>query len=628
MDRNAQRIGLINFLALLAAAAGSVGFARSAGTSSGLAGAAFLVVGALIAFVSFFQMRLAAREQLENLEVDELNRTSGERAALFAESDLELRPARRAREQFERVVVPVFTSLLVLFEIAAAVWLWRHVMKATAANVPAATLAMAVFAVAGFLLFLLGKYSAGLAKLANQRLLQPGAAYLLLGAVICFAVAVAEAFVWFNVPKLDRYVALVLVLVLVLATAETLLNLLLELYRPRVSGQEARLVYESRLMGLTMRPEGLFRTAAQALDYQFGFRVSETWFYRFLERAIAWLILLQLTVLWLSTTFVTVETGEQALIERFGRPIESRAVLDAGFHWKLPWPVDKAQRHRTRGLQQVNVGGSTEEDEHGHDEPVIVRVKDHSHEEFNFLVASGADVRGQTDAVPVNLLTVNLPVHFEVTNLVAWAREHHDGAALLGRLATREATRYLVNASYDDLMAGGRLAAGNALRERIQRSADTHNLGVRIVFIGMQDIHPPLAVAQAYEAVVGADHEKAAKLFTAAGARAESLPMARAEAARIVAEAETYKLDRITGIAAQGQQFAHQLAAFDAAPTVYPRRLYYETMARSVAPVRKLVLGTTNTHDVISLNLEDKIRADLLDVTIPPPTPPGHTPHK
>ena len=43
---------------------------------------------------------------------------------------------------------------------------------------------------------------------------------------------------------------------------------------------------------------------------------------------------------------------------------------------------------------------------------------------------------------------------------------------------------------------------------------------------------------------------------------------------------------------------------------------------RSVAPVRKLVLGVTNTQDVISLNLEEKIRADLLDVTVPTPTTP------
>lgn len=623
MDRTLQRIGLLNFLALLGAAAGGVCLARFAGSSSGLAGAAFLLVGVLIALVTLFQMRLVACEHLENLEVDELNRRSGERAPLFTESGVEPRAARRAREQFERVVVPVFTALLVILEGGAAIWLWQHTQRAPAARADAATLSMAAFAVGGFLLYLLGKYAAGLAKLAGQRLLQPGAAYLLLSGIVCFAVAIAEAFVWFGIPKMDRFLAFALVVVLVVVVVETLFNLVLEIYRPRVKGQTARLLYESRLMGLTMRPEGFFRTAAQALDYQFGFRVSETWFYRFLERAISWLILLQLGVLLLFTTFVIIEPGEQALLERLGRPVDGREVLDAGIHFKLPWPIDRVYRVRTRGLQQVSVGAAHEDEkEHSAQEKVIVWVKSHEQEEFNFLVASGADSRGQSDAVPVNLLTLTIPIQFEVTNVVAWARGHGDGAELLERIATREVTRYLVNADYDRLLAEGRVAAGKTLRERVQRAADERELGVRIVFVGMQDIHPPAQVAAAYEAVVGAAQEKASKIHVAEGARAEGVPLARAEAVRKLAEAESYRLGRVAGLAAAAAQFSDQVAAFDAAPTVYLRRAYLETVSRNTASVRKLVLGATNTQDVINLNLEEKIRADLLDVTVPPPAAP------
>ena len=66
-----------------------------------------------------------------------------------------------------------------------------------------------------------------------------------------------------------------------LIAVETLINLVLEIYRPRVKGKVERPLYESRLVGLLGQPEGLITTAAQALDYQFGFKVSETWFYRF-----------------------------------------------------------------------------------------------------------------------------------------------------------------------------------------------------------------------------------------------------------------------------------------------------------------------------------------------------------
>src|SRR5262249_24197752 len=107
--------------------------------------------------------------------------------------------------------------------------------------------------------------------------LRPGASSLLLGAYVCLIVAVTLAGSWSGVPKVDLFVAQGLSLLLGLLAIETLIALVLEIYRPRVKGKIGRPLYESRLTGLLAHPEGLFTTAAQALDYQFGFKVSETW---------------------------------------------------------------------------------------------------------------------------------------------------------------------------------------------------------------------------------------------------------------------------------------------------------------------------------------------------------------
>jgi len=91
----------------------------------------------------------------------------------------------------------------------------------------------------------------------------------------------------------DLYVAYALCVVLALTAVETLVGLVLEIYRPRLKGQAARLLYESRLIGLFGQPGGLITTAAQALDYQFGFKVSETWIFKRLKQAVLLIILLQ-----------------------------------------------------------------------------------------------------------------------------------------------------------------------------------------------------------------------------------------------------------------------------------------------------------------------------------------------
>ena len=123
-----------------------------------------------------------------------------------------------------------------------------------------------------------------IARLENHRLLRPSASFLLAGAYVCFVTALGIAGVRMEFPKLDFYIASALCVLLGLMAVEVLVTLLLEIYRPRVKGKIARPLYESRLVGLLAQPEGLFLTAAQALDYQFGFKVSETWFFQLLQK--------------------------------------------------------------------------------------------------------------------------------------------------------------------------------------------------------------------------------------------------------------------------------------------------------------------------------------------------------
>ena len=135
MERNIQPIGIINWCALLVAGVISAILARYAGAATGRVGVAFLVLGFLVAVVSYFQMRLEERERLEKLEFDELKKAKSA-SALFTE-EADTFPARRSREQFEKFVIPIFTALLFLLLAGAAGWLCRANSKATRRRRPA-----------------------------------------------------------------------------------------------------------------------------------------------------------------------------------------------------------------------------------------------------------------------------------------------------------------------------------------------------------------------------------------------------------------------------------------------------------------------------------------------------------
>src|SRR6185503_6611101 len=99
-------------------------------------------------------------------------------------------PARGSREQFERFLVPAFAVLLFVLEALGTYLLWRGLSLITPGTIKDPLVAMALFALCALVLFLIGKFSATIARLENHRLLRPGASFVLLNAYVCAAVAI------------------------------------------------------------------------------------------------------------------------------------------------------------------------------------------------------------------------------------------------------------------------------------------------------------------------------------------------------------------------------------------------------------------------------------------------------
>jgi len=619
MERNTQKNGLVNMLGLLVACVVAAVIGKIANSATSAVGAVFLGMGFLVAAISYFQMRLENREHLEQLEFQEIAKDRN-RSALFDESGDDTFLAKKARQQFERFFVPAFTTLLGIGQAFAAYFLWKWLPDAGLPDLTKAPLVMVAFSAFAVVLFMLGKYSSGVARLDKLRLLRPGGAYLLLGSVICVVVVVSFAAGRFDFPGLDSLLARIMVVLLVLSTIETLINLILELYRPRTTNRAERALYESRLIGLLGQPVGLVSTAAQALDYQFGFKVSETWFYKFLEKALAWLILFQLGILMLSTTFVIIDPNEIGLLEHFGKPRSSGAVLEPGIHFKWPWPIDKVYRHPAKELLSFDVGYEVA-DKEGMGR-TLLWTRTHYDTEINFLVASSEQAArsvnsSEDQAVPVNLLTAAVPVQFVVKDFQAWYYNHTNPAELLKSIGHREVVRYLVNVDIIDIMSKGRLKAAAALKQNIQERSDKLGLGVEIVFVGLQDIHPPVGdkttqVAGSFEEVIGAEQEMKAKILQAEGYEAGIVPTSRGEAAKIVSEAEGARYERTLTSEAKAKQFLDLVKAYQSAPDVFKQRKYFDAIANSLINVRKYVIVPKEVNETFILNLEDKIAYDLL----------------
>ena len=231
MERNVQKHGLVNLATVTVIFVTAFVVTTYVRSFAGEVCSVFLGLGVLVAFFSWFQMRLEENERLEKMEFEELAGTRGE-STLFDSKEAEVFPAQRSREQFEKFIVPGFSVLLFLLEGGCACLLWHWISTTTTGIAPDRVMpALTLFGILALLLFLFGRFSVTISRLENQRLLRPSAGFLLAGAYLCFITALGIAAAKTEFVRTDLYVARALCVLLGLMAVEMLVTLLLEIYR-------------------------------------------------------------------------------------------------------------------------------------------------------------------------------------------------------------------------------------------------------------------------------------------------------------------------------------------------------------------------------------------------------------
>ena len=633
--------------------------------------------GAIIWVVLAFQFHQRTRAEQEKLDLDQI--AQAKRSETIFQADAErgqlFAVARQRLHFLEKWCLPVFAVLIAAYQVTVG-WLLlagldKIAERSLSFNYLAAVLTVAI-AFAGFLL---SRYATGMSAQPEWKPLRAGGSHLLSSAVLAFLVAIALTLYHFKLNALAQVMSWAIPILMVVLGAETALNALLDIYRPRMAGQYSRSAFDSRLLGMVSEPGGILNTFATAIDYQFGFKVSQTWFYKLLEEAILPLILFSVITLYLLSTILVVEPGRQALVERFG---SFHRLAGPGITLKWPWPFDVARIYDTERIQQVNIGFELEEGKEASRQPLLWGEK-HYKQEDRLLVAaetSGADSKG----APVSLIVAAVPVQYRIKNLKDYAYNHRDTRAVLRAICYRELAKYAASAkvetdddeSRQSIFGAGREAAAALLTKRITRKADEAELGVEIVYLGLEGVHPPpdQEVAQTYQEVIGAiqkkyaavmaaeadqnrilisltggDVERAARLYDLAGRyrraqeelkRAKDADAVRnAEASveslagklnaaiqsssgdifQTLREASSDAFAKVVLAEATGKRYESQLIAYRAARSIFPHELRLAMLEEALAGVRKyVVVAEEGDTEVYIIDLQEQQTPDLYNL--------------
>ncbi|MBE6355637.1 MAG: hypothetical protein E7058_00815 [Lentisphaerae bacterium] len=585
-------------------------------------------LGLLFAAAAFIYSILFGSVQREDEEKKLLAKRMESRA-LNVEEDVRFTAGRSFAnyEKFAPFVIAVAAMAIIALMLwkNAGMWNLRGEAGVTMSGSPVHTALIA--AVLMMVSALAGAFMVGQSRMPGYRWLRPLGAWLLMGFVTLAAASVSALFFNSNIVSVDPVAAKVFFWLFVVLGAEFAVNFVIEFYRPRTLG-ESRPVFESQLLALFTEPGGVLRNIASALDYQFGFKVSGTWIYGFIERSFFPVLILWAVLFWGFTAIHEVGPGNVGIREQFGRA-DTANVLEPGIYWTLPYPFGTIRQFSCSEVRKLVIGETAETAKERSNSPVILWTNAHGGAKDPFVVAANestddaAKGRENSESSSISFVNMAIPVEYRITEkgLIKFAYENADPEKILKKLGEQAVVEFLAGTTMstdgEGFLAKGRGEAEKAIQAKLQGLVDKNNLGVEIIRVAIMDAHPPVEnVAPAYQNVIASIEEKQTEILKAKAYEKTLIPAAaamaytiektaanRAECLRVVADAES-------------KRFAKQLQAYRAMKSMFILNSQMDVLESETAGLQKYVVPAEYKDTVFQMNFEKNERLDLVDLNV------------
>jgi len=305
-------------------------------------------------------------------------------------------------------------------------------------------------------------------------------------------------------------------------------------------------------------------------------------------------------LVWLGSGFFIVQEGQQAVVMTFGRYSHT---VDAGFQWRLPYPIQSHEIVSVTQLQSIEVGRNS--------------------------VVQATGLRDSSMLTQdENIVDIRFTVQYRRADARKYLFDNRnpDEAVVL---AAESAVREIVGRSkIDQVLYEQRDAIANELVKNIQAQLDRLKAGIVIANVNMQNVQVPDAVQAAFNDAVkaGADRDR----FKNEGQAYASdvIPKARGTAARLQEEAQGYRARVIAQADGDAQRFRDVLAEYQKAPAVTRDRMYIDAMQQIYSNVTKVMVDSRAGSNLLYLPLDRLLQQSgaSAPLVVPAPATPETTP--
>jgi len=303
-------------------------------------------------------------------------------------------------------------------------------------------------------------------------------------------------------------------------------------------------------------------------EQRLGIDLRSTWALTVVRRSVEPLVIGLCLVGWLSTSLTVVGVEEQGLVERLGVPVAGQS-LSPGLHLHWPWPVDQVIRIPVMRVQALTVGHEGKEETNGPED--VLWARQHAANEYTLLLGNGRD-----------LITVDAAVQFRISDARAWRYHTQNPADALRAIAYRAVMRSTVNRTLSEALSENVVTLTDHMRSEVQHDADALGLGVEVMGFTVGGMHPPVAVAPDYQAVVSAELGKVTSVVNAQAFRNQTVPNAEAYVVAVTNAARAEGAQQLGVAAGEAWSFRTLESQYRAAPQEYLFRRRLETLEKGL----------------------------------------------
>lgn len=239
-----------------------------------------------------------------------------------------------------------------------------------------------------------------------------------------------------------------------------------------------------------------------------------------------------LAILVVTTSWYTVDESEQAVVITFGQAND--IVNESGLHFKLPWPIQKAE---VLSKETYSLKFGYEEKEDGS------------------LSTVGSDAKMITG--DENIVLTDLVVQWRIVEPKKYLFNSEDPQEIL-HSATSSAIRSVIGSStIDDALTDGKADIEAHTRDLLVELLKKYDIGISVLGVKLQDVElPNKEVRAAFTAVTDARETKSTKMNEAEKYQNQKESEAKGEKEAIISRAEGEKTARI-------EQARGEVAVFD-----------------------------------------------------------------